>query len=208
MCIRGNRAHDILGRVGQYHRYFPRNKIPISVTLEAWLLIASIAFTVMLIRTNVIGMILVHAQEYDVLASFVAGFFFSSGIATPPAMVALAESAAYVPLWQLCVVGAIGSVVGDLVLFRFMRSKLLEYFLDVSMHPSVRRLGRWVARSPFWWLGPIVGAVVIASPLPDELGLIMMGLSSIRMWQFIALTFMANVAGIYAIVAVAEAITG
>jgi hypothetical protein len=194
--------------VAHYHRHFPRNKIPVSVTLEAWLLFASIAATVVLIRTDVIGQILVHAQEYDTLASFVSGFFFSSGIATPPAMVALAESAVYVPIWQLCIVGAIGSVVGDLVLFRFMRSRLLEYVLDVSLHPGVRRFGRRIAAGPLWWLGPIVGAIVIASPLPDELGLIMMGLSSIRLWQFVSLAFFANVAGIYAIVAVAQAITG
>jgi hypothetical protein len=123
-------------------------------------------------------------------------------------MVALIESAAYVPLLKLCLVGAIGSVVGDLMLFRFMRSRLVEYFLTVSLHPNVRRFGRRIAAGPFWWLGPIVGAVVVASPLPDELGLIMMGLSSIRLWQFVSLAFVANMAGIYAIVSVAEAISG
>jgi hypothetical protein len=194
--------------MGQYHRHFPRNKIPVSVTLEAWFLLASIAATIILVKTDVIARIFVHAQEYDTLASFVSGFFFSSGIATPPAMVALAESAAYVPLWELCVVGAIGSVAGDLLLFRFMRSRLLEYVLDVSLHPSVRRFGRRVAASPLWWLGPIAGAIVVASPLPDELGLIMMGLSSIRLWQFVSLAFVANVAGIYAIVIAAQALAG
>jgi hypothetical protein len=194
--------------VAQYHRHFPRNKIPLSVTLEAWLLLLSVAGTIALIRTDVIGRVLAHAQQYDTLASFTSGFFFSSGIATPPAMVALVESAAYVPLWQLCVVGAVGSVVGDLLLFRFIRSRLLEYFLDVSLHPGIRRLGRRVAAGPFWWLGPVVGALVVASPLPDELGLIMMGLSSIRLWQFVSLAFVANVAGIYAIVAVAQTFAG
>jgi hypothetical protein len=178
------------------------------VTLEAWLLLASIAATVILIKTDIIAEILARAQEYDTLASFVSGFFFSSGIATPPAMVALVESAVYVPLWELCIVGAIGSVIGDLVLFRFMRSRLLEYVLDVSLHPNVRRFARFIAASPLWWLGPIAGAIVIASPLPDELGLIMLGLSSIRLWQFVAIAFVANVAGIYGIVITAQALAG
>ncbi|HVU75328.1 MAG TPA: hypothetical protein VHD38_00610, partial [Candidatus Paceibacterota bacterium] len=60
--------------MAQYHRHYPRNKIPLSVTLEAWLMVASIVATILLIKTDIIARLLVHAQAYDVLASFVSGF--------------------------------------------------------------------------------------------------------------------------------------
>ena len=192
--------------MAQRHPHYPRN-IPLSVTFEAWMLCASIAGTVLLIKTNIIADLLSRVRDFDFVASFVSGFFFSSGIVTPPAMVAIIESAKFVPMWEITVVGSIGAVCGDLLLFRFMHSRLLEYFLQMSLHPRVIRMARRVAAGPLWWLGPVLGAVVIASPLPDELGLIMMGMSTIRMVQFVPLAFVANVAGIYLTILVAQSLS-
>lgn len=60
-------------------------------------------------------------------------------------------------------------------------------------------MGKAMGRGPLWWLGPLCGFVIIASPLPDELGLLMMGLSGIRLLWFIPLAFSANAAGIFLI---------
>ena len=184
----------------QRHPHFPRNKIPLPVTVEAWLLVASIIGTIILVKTQVIAAFLAHVHSYDTIISFTCGFLFSSGVVTPPAIVAIMQSAEYVPMWKLVFVGAIGSVCGDLLLFRFVRSQLVEYILRISVHPRLMRIGRRIASGPFWWIGPLLGAAIIASPLPDEIGLLMMGLSTIRLIQFIPLAFVANIVGIYLII--------
>ncbi len=183
---------------------FPRNTIPIPVTVEAWLLLASVVGAVIIVKTDALAEILAHVQGYDVPASFISGFLFSSGIVTPLAIGAFLESAKYIPAIELAVIGSVGAVCGDLLLFRFVRSQLVEYILRAALSPKALRFSRMIAKGPLWWVAPIMGAVVIASPLPDELGLLMMGISSIRLVQFVPLAFAANVAGIYIIVLAAQ----
>ncbi len=181
------------------HPHFPRNKIPLSVTIEAWALVASIIAAYFLFKSDVLTSFIAQQRDHHLLISFVSGVLFSSGIVTPLAIVAIMDSAKEIPLWELSLVGAVGSVCGDLLLFRFVRSRLVEYILKVSLHPRVLRMGRSIAAGPFWWIGPLLGAVVIASPLPDELGLVMMGLSTIRLSTFIPLALVANIVGIWLI---------
>ncbi len=179
------------------HRHFPRNSIPISETVEAWLLVAGIALAVYFVKSDLLSTAVAHAAQFSLVVSFVEGFFFTSILTTTPAIVAILESAAYIPAWKLALVGGIGAVCGDMLVFRFVQSKLVEHILRVVFHPRVMRFGARVAAGPLWWLGPLCGTLVIASPLPDEIGLLMMGLSHIRLIQFIPLSFIANAGGIY-----------
>jgi membrane protein DedA with SNARE-associated domain len=49
----------------------------------------------------------------------------------------------------------------------------------------------------FWkWVLPVIGALVIISPLPDEIGLTMLGLSRVRTIVMLPLTFALNFVGI------------
>jgi hypothetical protein len=47
------------------------------------------------------------------------------------------------------------------------------------------------------WLLPLVGAIIIASPLPDEPGVAMLGISKIRRWVFTVVVFFLNTIGVY-----------
>jgi len=59
--------------------------------------------------------------------------------------------------------------------------------------------------SPFFtWLIPIAGAFIIASPLPDEIGISLMGLSKVKNWHFILITFLLNAIGIFLVVTLAR----
>jgi|SRR3989344_7912863 len=190
--------------MAQRHRHFPRSSIPLSETAEAWLLIASIAFTVYLIQSDLIAEAVEHIAQFGIIGSFIEGFFFTSMLTTAPAIVAIYESAAFVPAWELALVGGIGAVCGDLLVFRFVQSRLVEHILRAALHERLMKIGTRIAAGPLWWLGPLFGALVIASPLPDEIGLLMMGLSSIRLVQFVPLVFIANAGGIYLIALAAQ----
>jgi len=48
----------------------------------------------------------------------------------------------------------------------------------------------------FRWSMVLFGALVIASPLPDEIGLAMMGLSKVKTLLFIPISFSLNAFGI------------
>ena len=179
------------------HRHYPRNKIPLSVTFEAWLFLLSIFAAIVLVKTDVLSVFLAHVQGYEILTSFVSGLFFTSVLTTAPATVAIVEAAGYIPAWKLALVGGLGAVCGDLLVFRFVQSRLVEYILSVMFRPSFIRAVERVSTSGLWWVGSLLGAAVIASPLPDELGLLLMGLARISLWQLIPLAFIANAGGIF-----------
>ena len=46
---------------------------------------------------------------------------------------------------------------------------------------------------------PLVGAFIVASPLPDEVGLVMMGLSKVRTAWFVPTVFVLDFLGILAL---------
>lgn len=56
----------------------------------------------------------------------------------------------------------------------------------------------------FMWLAPVLGAMVIISPFPDEVGVSLMGISKLKHWQFLVLSFMLNSLGALLVVVAAR----
>ncbi len=134
------------------------------------------------------------------IASFIAGIFFTSAFTIAPASVALAHIALNAPAYTVASWGALGAVCGDLILFYFIRdrfaddvfgafgSKFMKHFV-VSFHVGFYK-----------WMAPVFGALIIASPLPDEFGVTLLGFSKTRTWALIVVSFIGNIFGIYLIV--------
>lgn len=189
------------------HRHSRPRGVPSEVTFDAWLVVAGLVLSVVLAKSNVVAYLASITADFTVMSSFIVGLFFTSVLTTAPAIVAIAEFSSYVPPVLLALVGGAGAVCGDLLIFRFVRSPLAHYFVKLASHGTLRRVGRWLDKSPLWWVVPALGALVIASPLPDELGLLMMGLSHIRMREFIVLSYVMNVLGIFLIALAAQGIS-
>ncbi len=183
--------------MARHHRLYPRDRITLSETIEGWLVVSSIILAVYLIKTDTIAAVVSHVSQFGIIGSFFEGFFFTSVLTTAPAIAAILASAAYVPVWELALVGAFGAVCGDLLVFRFVQSRLADHIVRVAFSPRLMRLGMRLARGPLWWLPFIGGALLIASPFPDEIGLVMMGLSHMTLGRFIPIVFLANAGGIY-----------
>ena len=160
------------------------------------LLIASIAAAAWFARSGFAETWMLALAAYVPLASFVAGFFFTSLFTLAPASIALAALGEFNPHVWVAFWGAAGAVVGDLLLFLFVRDHIsdnLEAFFSGRRFAKLRKL----FRRPFLhWLLPVSGALVIASPLPDELGLAMMGISRISMATFVPISYAMNFLGI------------
>lgn len=129
-------------------------------------------------------------------ASFIAGVFFTSLFSVVPATVVFLEITQAFNPYLIASIGAAGAVMGDLFLFLFVREAVSDrstLFLKESQRRRIRKL----FHHPFLhWLLPLLGALIIASPLPDELGLALMGLSRMGMSTFIPLSYAMNFLGI------------
>jgi hypothetical protein len=134
------------------------------------------------------------------IASFVAGIFFTSVFTIAPASVALGHIALLGTTMTVAIYGALGAMCGDLILFFFIRDRFTDDLIE-SIKPSVvRHILNSFHLGFMKWFSPLLGAIAIASPLPDEIGLTMMGLSKIRIAFLIPISFIMNVLGIYFII--------
>lgn len=163
---------------------------------DLFLIALSVGLAVLVVRLGVIKDILSTTQEMQFIGSFVTGLFFTSLFTTPLSIVAFASIAQTSNIFIMALVGALGSVIGDLVLFIFIKDHLAEDIEEVVHAASHKKIFHIFRRRIFRWLTPLIGALVIASPLPDELGIAMMGLSKLRTRTLIPISFVMNFIGI------------
>lgn len=161
------------------------------------LLVLSLILVFYLAQTPLLNNVIETAGKLSYFGAFVVGIFFVSTFTVAPALVVLYHLAetSLNPI-EVAVLAGLGAMIGDYVIFRFVKDKVFEELkpvFDKLQPPSVKIL----FHSPYFaWLGPLFGAILIASPLPDEVGVSMLGLTKLKQWQFFLITFVLNAAGI------------
>ncbi len=165
----------------------------------------SILVAVLLIKTHVLSGILGATQNMDIIGSFVAGMFFTSIFTTAPAIVALASVSHNASILNVAFFGALGSVFGDVIIFKFIRDRLSEHLIVLIEHDSMwKRMKALFKFRYFRWLTFLMGGLILASPLPDELGISLLGFSKMKIKSFIFVSFVFNFLGILAICILAQ----
>lgn len=161
--------------------------------------VVSVFLAWFLISSGLLAELLAKTDAGKIAESFAAGFFFTSAFTIAPAAVVLAKLSATVSPFAVAFFGALGAMCGDLAIFLFIRDRLAEDIKGFFRGRAARRflnsfhLGFWK------WLAPLLGALIIASPLPDELGLSLLGLSRTRVAILLPLAFIMNFLGILAV---------
>ena len=165
---------------------------------------AGVVITLLLVRMGVLEHLLTVNEQQAYIGSFIAGIFFTSIFTIAPASIALAEMTNVAPPLSVALWGALGAMLGDMLLFLFIRD---VFSRDMESIIRVHKWRHWLAHTHFGfmrWLVPVVGALIIASPLPDEIGLALLGLSRTQTPILLPIAFAMNFLGILAIAAVAS----
>ncbi len=166
----------------------------------------SVLIAIILVKTEVIINIIASSKQLELFGSFIAGMFFTSIFTVAPATVVLAEIAQTNSVFWVAFFGGLGAMIGDMVIFRFVKNRLSTDILYMLKKSKSERLLSIFRLRIFRWLIAFLGALVIASPLPDELGLTMMGFSNINTSLFIPISFLLNSLGILIIGLIAKAV--
>ncbi|MFA5853634.1 MAG: hypothetical protein WC866_00970 [Patescibacteria group bacterium] len=169
-------------------------------------IVASIAVAIFFVSTDTVARFLVSTREMQLIGSFVAGVFFTSAFTTAPAIIALGEiSALGGSAWSTAAIGALGAVLGDLILFTIVKDRLSEH-----MATHLKNTKGWssfsflMSTKSLRWLSFFIGGLIIASPFPDELGVSLLGISKMRTSWFVVLSYTFNFIGILAIAGIAH----
>jgi len=165
-----------------------------------------IFLTVIATKTGIIHQLVLIIDSWQLLGIFIAGMLFTSMFTAVPATVLLAESALIYPVWLVALLGATGAMLGDFFIYRFVKDSLVaDLQALLQMGPKVRWPKIFHSRL-FRWLLPFIGALIIASPLPDELGVAILGISKAPRIIFLMIAFSFNFIGIAAISWIARAL--
>lgn len=166
-------------------------KVKNNLVQDAIIIAVSVAVAVILARTDI---------PVNIWGSFIAGVFFTSIFTVAPAAVTLGEIAQANSVLLTALFGALGAVAGDLIIFRFVRDRFSLHLAELmkAEGPGKRFMTLFRLKS-FRWLTFLAGGFIIASPLPDELGIALLGFSKLKTSLFIPLSFVFNFLGIYLI---------
>jgi len=176
------------------------------IIFDGLIILASIIVAIGLSQSPYIETLVSWSKGCYAVASFAAGIFFTSAFTTAPAIAVLAKLTLTYNPFVVALFGATGALLGDLIIFSFIKNHIREdiaYFLSKAKSKRIRHiLEHRFAR----WSLAFLGAIVIASPLPDELGLALMGLSNVRTSRFALVSFSFNAIGILFIAFIARSI--
>ncbi|OGZ11112.1 MAG: hypothetical protein A2942_00845 [Candidatus Lloydbacteria bacterium RIFCSPLOWO2_01_FULL_50_20] len=170
------------------------------------LLIISLVVVFYLARTPFVDRIILATGSLGYLGSFIAGIFFVSTFTVAPAGIILYHLADVLDPLGVALSAGTGGVIGDLIIFRFFKDHVFEEIKPIFAKLGDHSFLRILSTPYFAWMLPVLGALIIASPFPDEVGIGLMGISRMKTWQFLVLTFVLNSTGIFFIVMLAQSI--
>lgn len=156
----------------------------------------SVTIALSLIHTGAIETFLGSAVKLKLLGAFIAGLFFTSLFTIAPAGIVLVHIAGSTDIVLVAFIGALGAMLGDLIIFKFLESNLTDDINSFLSLPRFKRMRKLFFVRKLRILRPFIGAVVIVSPLPDEIGLALLGLSKVPISTLLPLTFTLNFFGI------------
>lgn len=163
------------------------------------LLVVSLVLTAVLLANGWLEPLTRSIGSLGYVGIFLSGALFVSTFTIAPGAALLFTFAQSHSPVVVAVLGGVGAAAGDFIAYRFIRDHLLA-----ELHPILKALHLYrrvsVLHSRYFaWLAPVIGAAIIASPLPDEIGLSLLGLRNINSTAFLVLAFMLNAAGIFVI---------
>lgn len=164
------------------------------------LIFISILLTIFLSKYNFLNDGLFNLKHTPFLGSFIAGILYVSASTAALGILMLSDLAKTLSPIEIAIIAGLGGAVADFVLFRFFKGDLIGEITPIYNKLGGKHLTRLMYHKYFRWSLPIVGAIIIASPFPDELGISLMGLSKIKTYQFVLLSLFLDIGGVFLLV--------
>lgn len=137
------------------------------------------------------------------LGLFFAGVFIVSTFTIVPATLLLSEMSGVYGFWETVIFATMGAVVGDFIIFKFIRDKVSDEIKELFKVIAKEKHLYNLFHSPLLaWLTPVIGAAIIASPLPDEIGLSILGVTQMSNRKFLLMVTVLDFIGIFLLVSI------
>lgn len=161
------------------------------------LFFTSIIFALIISRFEALHTFLLNLGGLGYVGAFLAGILFVSTFTVATGAVILLVLTERLSPLEIGIIAGLGAVVGDFTIFRFIKDNLVSELESIYNHIDTDHHLRKILHSKYFsWTLPVIGAIIIASPFPDEIGVSLMGISKMKLYQFLLLSFILNAIGI------------
>lgn len=157
------------------------------------LLLIGIGIAILLFQSPTFHDFLHSLKSFGYISAFIAGVLFVSTFTAAIGTVMILFLAEELNPVLLALIGAAGCVISDLIIFRYIKNdSILEELKNLIGYSNTTKISKLIHTPYFSWMLPVIGALIIASPGPDELGISLLGLSNLRIREFILISFGLN----------------
>ena len=171
----------------------------------------------LLFMTFLIAYILFYERTYQpfhdavislgYFGTFLTGALFAYGFTAAPATAILLILAKEQNILLASFIGGFGALIGDLIIFNFIRYSFADEIKRLSKEKVVSYINHRTPNIFKKYLLPVVAGFIIASPLPDEIGVSLLAVSkNISMKIFSVISYVLNTAGIFVILMIGSAL--
>lgn len=148
--------------------------------------------------------ILADQSFFSKLALLVlSGVFYTSFLTAPLSVALFIILGSTTNIYLVTIMGGLGAVLGDLLILKFFRN-FFKAFSFVKHAKAFKKMKQITKKYSLNLSAIFFGMILVASPFPDELGLIMLGASSLSYFKLALLTFVLNSLGILTILLTAK----
>lgn len=158
--------------------------------------ILSLSIAWYLVRSGFLNNLIVAVLPFRFISEFVAGMLYTSFLTSPISVAMIVVLAKSNNPITLALLAGFGAAFMDLLIIKFFREKLSKDMDLVSHELRLKKINNLLIKFKLDFITPVIGAIIIASPLPDELGLVMLGASKLKYHEVAILTYILNTAGI------------
>ncbi len=159
----------------------------------------SLAGAWFLLKSEYFHSVILSLTGIKFLAEILAGALYTSFATSPlavAAIIVLSEESNPIIVGLL---GGLGAVMVDLLIIKFFRGSAKSDLSTLSRILQIDGVGKILKRMHLEIFVVLLGSIIIASPLPDELGLLLLGQSNLSFKQLTVLSYLLNTAGIMTI---------
>lgn len=140
---------------------------------------------------------LVGLGNFGYLSAVLAGVLFVSTFTIATGAMVLMTLAKTLSPIEIILLAGIGAVLGDMLIFRFVKDEIDAEIEPIYNQITGSHLKKILHTRYFAWTLPVLGALIIISPLPDELGVSLLGVSQMNTQKFIMIAWISHTLGMF-----------
>lgn len=183
--------------------------------LDAWqsweykhttrVIIALLVF-ILLLNTSIMTTAFGAVEAMGYVGIFLSGVMFVSLFTAIPAFLLLVSFGDFNPL-AIAVVAGLGSMIGDYLILRYAEEQVAYELKPIAFRFGIpQTIGYLQGKKSTLGLVRLLGALIIVSPLPDEIGIGLLGMGKLNRAAFLAICYTLNTIGILLVVLAARAV--